>query len=275
MTFGRSLSRNIAGALGVVVLSAAVFGGMAMIGRSDAPVTAAGESNAGERREVDPRKRDEADGESDTDALDDRGVDPSGDGDGDVDEPDDAGGPEKDEDESDTAGEDEEPDSAEQAAEDVDADADGDDPVEEPDSEESSAEDSASDESASDESQPEEVAPDEQEADESESTDADGDDHEHARIDPASIDLQVLDGYQSDGGAAAASVADQLRRAGYRVVAENPALRYDVTAVLWSQGGEAQARQVAAEIGAAEVRPQPGNLSESVAVHVVVGSDRG
>jgi hypothetical protein len=52
------------------------------------------------------------------------------------------------------------------------------------------------------------------------------------------------------------------------------AIAYEITTVLWSSGAEAMARQVAAEIGAREVRPQPGNLSETVHVHVVVGSDR-
>jgi outer membrane biosynthesis protein TonB len=95
------------------------------------------------------------------------------------------------------------------------------------------------------------------------------------RIDPGTITVQVLDGFQADGGAAAAAVASELRTAGYQVVAENPALRYDVTTVLWTAGAEAQAQQVAAEIGAAEVREQPGNLSSQVQVHVVIGSDRG
>jgi hypothetical protein len=94
-------------------------------------------------------------------------------------------------------------------------------------------------------------------------------------IAPADISVQVLDGYKTDGGTAARGVAAQLRDAGYRVVAENQALSYDRTTVLWTAGHEAAARQVAAEIGAAEVREQPGNLSSSVDVHVVVGADRG
>jgi hypothetical protein len=92
---------------------------------------------------------------------------------------------------------------------------------------------------------------------------------------PDSVTIQVLDGYQADGGAAASSVAATLREEGYRVVAENPSLRYEVTTVLWTPGFEAQAEQVAADLGAAEVRQQPGNLSEQVQVHVVVGADRG
>ena len=92
---------------------------------------------------------------------------------------------------------------------------------------------------------------------------------------PDSVTVQVLDGYQADGGAAASAVAASLREDGYRVVAENPSLRYEVTTVLWTSGHEAQARQVASDLGAAEVRQQPGNLSEQVQVHVVVGADRG
>ena len=95
------------------------------------------------------------------------------------------------------------------------------------------------------------------------------------RIDPGSITVQVLDGYQQDGGAAADALADELAAAGYDLIAQNPALRYDVTTVLWTAGNEDAARQVAADIGAAEVRAQPGTLSEQVSVHVVVGADRG
>ena len=92
---------------------------------------------------------------------------------------------------------------------------------------------------------------------------------------PGEVTVQVLDGYQQDGGQAAAQVATLLRDEGYRVVAENPAIAYQVTTVLWTAGFEGEAQQVAAEIGAAEVRAQPGNLSTQVQVHVVVGADRG
>lgn len=92
---------------------------------------------------------------------------------------------------------------------------------------------------------------------------------------PGEISVQVLDGFGTDGGAAADAVDEQLQDAGYDVVARNPALAYEVTTVLWTDGSEAEARQVAAEIGAAEVREQPGNLSTAVNVHVVIGADRG
>ncbi|MGM0617587.1 MAG: LytR C-terminal domain-containing protein, partial [Actinomycetota bacterium] len=95
------------------------------------------------------------------------------------------------------------------------------------------------------------------------------------RIDPSTVTVQVLDGYQADGGAAAATVAAELADVGYRIIAQNPALRYEVTTVLWTSGSQAAGQQVAEDIGAGEVRQQPGNLSESVMVHVVVGADRG
>ena len=94
-------------------------------------------------------------------------------------------------------------------------------------------------------------------------------------IDPASISVQVLDGYRQDGGAAADAVYQQLESAGYNIIARNPAVAYDVTTVLFTAGHEAEGRQVAQEIGASEVREQPGNLSTQVNVHVVVGADRG
>lgn len=94
-------------------------------------------------------------------------------------------------------------------------------------------------------------------------------------IDPASISVQVLDGYRQDGGAAAATVYQQLESAGYNIIARNPAIAYEVTTVLWTAGHEAEGRQVAQEIGAPDAREQPGNLSTQVNVHVVVGSDRG
>jgi outer membrane biosynthesis protein TonB len=95
------------------------------------------------------------------------------------------------------------------------------------------------------------------------------------RIDPATVSVQVLDGFQADGGAAATAVADELAAAGYRIVARNPAIAYDVTTVLWSAGSQAAGEQVARDLGAAEVRQQPGNLADSVMVHVVIGADRG
>jgi hypothetical protein len=94
-------------------------------------------------------------------------------------------------------------------------------------------------------------------------------------LDPAEVSVQVLDGYREDGGAAADAVAAALVEAGYRIVARNPAIPYTITTVLYTAGNEAAGRQVAAELGVSEVREQPGNLSTEVAVHVVIGADRG
>jgi hypothetical protein len=85
----------------------------------------------------------------------------------------------------------------------------------------------------------------------------------------------VLDGFKQDGGTAADGVASTLSDRGYQVIARNDALSYDVTTVLFNPGNEAAAQQVASDLGGAEVRAQPGNLSTAVALHVVVGSDRG
>lgn len=206
--FRASLFRAVGGAIGLVVLVAAVFGALGVLGRADDDVVVAD-------------GRDEPTDEPDP-APDDATEEPDP-------EPDPEPEPEPEESEP-------EPDDPEDA----------DEPEPEPEPEES------------------EEAPDE------------GDDAAPAdrQFAPGDITIQVLDGYQADGGSAAAAVAATLRDEGYRVVAENPALRYDVTTVLWTAGFEAEARQVAAEIGAAEVREQPGNLSTSVQVHVVVGADR-
>ena len=141
-------------------------------------------------------------------------------------------------------------------------------PEEEPDTEPEGDEEPDADEepdTEEPEEAPEEEAPEEEAEEEP----------EEERIDPGSISVQVLDGYQDDGGSAADAVAAELSDAGYRIVARNPALRYDVTAVLWTAGNEAAGEQIARDISAAEVREQPGNLSTSVMVHVVVGADRG
>ncbi len=95
------------------------------------------------------------------------------------------------------------------------------------------------------------------------------------RIDPSTIRIQVLDGYRTDGGTAAGAVTEQLRELGYEVPYQNSAIAYEVTTVLWNEGYEDEARQVAEDIEAGDVREQPGNLGADVMVHVVVGSDRG
>jgi hypothetical protein len=93
-------------------------------------------------------------------------------------------------------------------------------------------------------------------------------------VDPAEISLQVLDAVLDDGGETAARVTDQLSADGFRVVARNQAIRrYAVTTVMYTPGNEAKAQQIAARYGYDRVEPQPGNLSNSVDVHLVVGAD--
>jgi hypothetical protein len=93
-------------------------------------------------------------------------------------------------------------------------------------------------------------------------------------VDPAEISVQVLDAVLDDGGEAAARVADQLSGDGFRVVARNQAIRrYAVTTVMYTPGNEGKAQQIAARYGYDRVEPQPGNLSDSVDVHLVVGAD--
>lgn len=93
-------------------------------------------------------------------------------------------------------------------------------------------------------------------------------------IAPSSISVQVLDAVRDDGSAAAEDVEQRLKADGYRVVANNPASKtYEVTTVFYSEGYEAQARQIADAYGWSAVEPKPSNLSSSVQVHVVVGLD--
>lgn len=239
--FGRTLLSNVAGAVGLVLGSALVFGGIGMFDRAESPdiVVADHAPGAGSDTAGGPEPgstAQEGDGAEDDD-TDQTGQVADG-------EP---------------SGDDASPDTDDRVGDDEDGgDEDGGDATE-PSQDATEADDKPAE-------------PDDQPAEPDDSSDEAPD---ASSVDPASIDLQVLDGYQQDGGAAAARVADELRAAGYRVIAENPALRYEVTTVLWSPGGEDRARQVAAEIGASEVREQPGTLSDSVAVHVVVGSDRG
>ncbi len=230
-SFRRSLLRNIAGAIGLVVLVAGVFAVLGMIGRADVddPDLAIDDVPDDEVPEEDP---------SDGDAASDDG-DPA---DGDTRDPDGTG-----EGSADDAG------------------------TGEADTGEAAPDDGAPGEAAPNDATPDDGAP---EGDDAPEPDPEPD-PPAPTIDPAEISVQVLDGYRQDGGAAADAVGDQLQEAGYRIIARNPALNYSVTTVLWTDGFEAEARQVAAEIGAAEVQQQPGNLSTDVNVHVVVGADRG
>lgn len=95
-------------------------------------------------------------------------------------------------------------------------------------------------------------------------------------IDPAEVSVQVLDAV-GDGGVTASAAADELREAGFDVIVINRASRgYDVTTVFWTDGQGPGGRAVAAALGTTEARvtPEEVRLSDSVDVHVVVGTDR-
>jgi hypothetical protein len=218
-TLRTSVLRNLGGALALIVLVAAVFGAIGMIGRAETPPTPV----AAEPPDDEPAEA--------------------------PDEPE--------------ATEDPEPQPAEEDPEPEPTDE----PEEPEEPEEPDADEADEDEAAAADEREEEPEP-EPTADETEEP-------APPAVAPGDVSIQVLDGYKADGGAAARAVAASLRDGGYRIIAENQALSYDRTAVLWTAGNEAAARQVAAEIGAAEVREQPGNLSSAVDVHVVVGADRG
>jgi hypothetical protein len=225
-----SLVRNLAGAVGVIVLAAAAFWGVGTLRDEGAtPLVAEDEQEpevAAPDEEPDGGEDADADAEdADADAEDDGAEDDAADADaGDAD--------------ADAAGGDDEADTGDADA----GDADGGD------------------------------AADDADAD---GTDDGGQGGVERAVAPGDVSLQVLDGFKEDGGAAADTVADRLGSAGYRVVARNDALTYDITTVLYNPGNEEAARQVAAELGGAEVRAQPGTLSTAVDLHVVVGRDRG
>jgi hypothetical protein len=216
-----SVLRNVGGAVGLVVLVAALFGAIGMIGRADTPTPLAADGPAGDEATEAP---DEAEAT-------------------------------------------EEP--APEATEEPEAEPDETDVAEDTDVDEADEADEA------EEADPEPAATEDPEPEPEPSPEPTEDEPAAAAIPPGDISIQVLDGYKTDGGTAARGIAASLRDDGYRVIAENQALSYDRTAVLWTAGNEAAARQVAAAIGAAEVREQPGNLSSAVDVHVVVGADRG
>lgn len=243
-----SVLRNLAGAVGLVVVVAAVFGVIGMIGRADdtpTPVAADG-PDAGDEPTTEPE-----------DATEPATGAPTVEADApDADEVDDPPAPdaEPDGDDGGTTGD------AGTAGDGATTDGRDDD----------AAEGAADEPDTHDEGR---AGTGDRSEDSEDSEDADTGSSPPA-LARSDISIQVLDGYKSDGGVAAREVAVDLRDRGYRVVAENQAISYERTAVLWTDGNEAAARQVAADIGAAEVREQPGNLSSAVDVHVVVGADR-
>ena len=96
-----------------------------------------------------------------------------------------------------------------------------------------------------------------------------------ADIPPGEVSIQVLDGVHDAGAVTAHRLADRLDGDGYDVVVVNSAATvYEKTTVLYTPGNEAAARQLASAYGFPEVREKPANLSDSVDVHVVVGTDQ-
>lgn len=94
-------------------------------------------------------------------------------------------------------------------------------------------------------------------------------------IDPSGVTIQVLDG--SDDGADQDTVVACLEAAGYSsLITSNQArTTYSTTTVFYTAGEDSQAaaEQVAQALGLTAVEEQPGNLSDSVPVHVVTGQD--
>ncbi|MDP9023314.1 MAG: LytR C-terminal domain-containing protein [Actinomycetota bacterium] len=94
-------------------------------------------------------------------------------------------------------------------------------------------------------------------------------------VDPSQVTVQVLDA-TSDGGGRAAHAARTLREAGYRVVAVNRAVRsYARTTVFYTADQTVEAQAVAAALPSEDevIEAKPDSLSDSVKVHVVVGTD--
>jgi hypothetical protein len=86
------------------------------------------------------------------------------------------------------------------------------------------------------------------------------------------ISIQVLNG--SGDAAADDLMADKLDGLGYRIVAVSPAVRaYPRTVVFWVGDAQEAATSLAERFGW-RAQPAPGNLSQEVDLHVVVGADR-
>lgn len=92
--------------------------------------------------------------------------------------------------------------------------------------------------------------------------------------DPADVSVQVLDA-AGDGGARADAAEAALREHGHPIVARHQAVRtYEQSTLFYTPGHEEEARQIAARHPEfTVVEEKPDNLSDSVAVHVVVGLD--
>lgn len=84
--------------------------------------------------------------------------------------------------------------------------------------------------------------------------------------------LQVLNGADQSG--LAQQAADELKAAGFEIVAvERAARSYEKSTVFFQPGQEAMAREAAAVVGAEVIQPAPPNLNPSIPVTVVVGND--
>lgn len=88
----------------------------------------------------------------------------------------------------------------------------------------------------------------------------------------ASGRLQVLNGSSTPGRGQQA--AQQLREAGFEIVAvQQAARRYDRTTVFFQPGFRPMAEQAAQVVGATVIEPAPSNLDRDIPVTVVVGED--
>ena len=86
------------------------------------------------------------------------------------------------------------------------------------------------------------------------------------------VTVQVLNAARSR--AVTSRVVRRLRRAGLNVVVVNPAaVRYRATTVLWSRAEGRPAAAALAERYGWRAAHKPRNLSRSVTIHVVVGTD--
>jgi predicted methyltransferase len=93
-----------------------------------------------------------------------------------------------------------------------------------------------------------------------------------AAPDPEETSVQVLDG--AGDTAAVEAAIDSLNEHGYDIVATNPSRQdYDVTTVLYTEGHEAEAEALRARDGRFGEIELNDRLSESVDLHVIVGTD--
>ncbi len=85
------------------------------------------------------------------------------------------------------------------------------------------------------------------------------------------MSVQVLNGTNVAG--AGVAMAERLEGLGFPVVNITSAIPYAETTVLWSYAESEEAAIRLAERFGWQVKPKPDNLSTTVALHVVVGSD--